>query len=188
MALTQSADLANRDDFGWRPAEGLVLAELSPRDGSVFMTAPFGEPVDLAGKLRGVLDLTVNKQDVDLVLQLYELRLDGAYVKLFDPAYAFRASYARDRVRRRLLVAGVRQQLEFQSERMTGRRLETGSRLVLTVAINKRADQQINYGAGNDVSEESIEDAGAPVRIRWHEGSFIEIAKLARSGDAAARE
>jgi hypothetical protein len=25
------------------------------------------------------------------------------------------------------------------------------------------------------VSEESLEDAGAPVRIRWHEGSFIEI-------------
>ncbi len=106
---------------------------------------------------------------------LYELRSNGEYVKLFEPAYAFRASYARDRVRRRLLMAGVRQQLPFQSERMVGRRLQAGSRLVLTLGINKRADQQINYGAGDDVSEESIEDAGAPVRIRWHEGSFIEI-------------
>jgi hypothetical protein len=25
------------------------------------------------------------------------------------------------------------------------------------------------------VSEESIEDAGVPVRIRWYNGSFIEI-------------
>jgi len=99
-------------------------------------------------------------------------------VKMLDPAYAFRASYARDRVRRRLLLAGVRQQLPFQSERMVGRRLQAGSRLALSIGINKRADQQINYGAGGDVSEESIEDAGAPTRIRWHEGSFIELPEV----------
>jgi hypothetical protein len=96
-------------------------------------------------------------------------------VKLFEPAYAFRASYASDRVRRRLLQAGVRQQLPFQSQRMVGHRLQAGSRLLLTLGVNKRADQQINYGAGDDVSEESVDDAGAPVRIRWHEGSFIEL-------------
>ena len=132
--------------------------------------------MELAGRLRGVLDFTVNKQDVDLVMTLYELRPDGRYVQLFDPPYAFRASYARDRVHRRLLVAGVRQQLPFQSAKLTGYQLLSGSRLVLRLGINKRADQQINYGAGNDVSEESIDDAGRPVRIRWHEGSFIEIA------------
>ena len=122
-----------------------------------------------------MLDFTINKYDVDLVLQLYELRANGEYVKLFDPAYAFRASYARDRVNRRLLMAGVRQQLPFQSERMVGHRLTAGSRLVLAIAINKRADQQINYGTGNDVSEESVDDAGAPIRVRWHDGSFIEL-------------
>jgi putative CocE/NonD family hydrolase len=175
MALTQTLDLRERNDAGWRPAQGLVFRELQPRDGALFMTEPFGETVDLAGTLGGVLDFTINKYDVDLVLALYELRSDGEYVKLFDPAYAFRASYARDRVRRRLLMAGVRQQLPFQSERMIARRLAAGSRLVLTLGINKRADQQINYGSRGDVSEESIEDAGAPLRIRWHEGSFIEI-------------
>src|SRR5688572_5577603 len=71
--------------------------------------------------------------------------------------------------------AGVRQQLPFQSERMVGQRLQTGSRLLLTLGINQRADQQINYGGAGDVSEQSIEDAGAPMRIRWHEGSYIEI-------------
>ena len=127
------------------------------------------------GRLRGGLDFTINKYDVDLVLMLYEQRSSGEYVKLFEPAYAFRASYARDRVKRRLLLNGVRQQLPFQSDRLVGRRLEAGSRLVLALGINKRADQQINYGAGGDVSEESIEEADAPIRIRWHEGSFIEI-------------
>jgi putative CocE/NonD family hydrolase len=177
MTLIRTLDLSDRTDADWRPARPLVVEDLQPRaDEALFMTDPLGEPVELAGRLGGVLDFTVNKQDVDLVMTLYELRPDGRYVKLFDPPYAFRASYARDRVHRRLLMAGVRQQLPFQSGKMTGYQLLAGSRLVLRLGINKRADQQINYGAGNDVSEESLADAGRPVRIRWHEGSFIEIA------------
>ncbi len=175
MALTQTLDLRDRSGAEWRPALELVRKALQPRDGALFVTEPFEEGLDLAGRLRGVLDFTINKYDVDLVLQLYELGANGEYVKLFDPAYAFRASYARDRVERQLLAAGVRQQLPFQSERMLGRRLGAGSRLVLAIAINKRADQQINYGAGKDVSEESLDDAGAPIRVRWHDGSFIEV-------------
>jgi hypothetical protein len=175
MSLTETLDLRDRTDVDWRPARELILSELQARDGALFVTEPFEEGVDVAGRLRGVLDFTVNKLDVDLVVMLYELRSNGDYVKLFEPAYAFRASYARDRTRRHLLMAGVRQQLPFQSERMVGRRLEPGSRLALALGINKRADQQINYGAGDDVSEESIEDARAPIRIRWHDGSYIEI-------------
>jgi putative CocE/NonD family hydrolase len=184
MSLTLTRDLRDRTDVGWRPRRELVLAEIEPREGVLFATEPFDEPVDLAGRLRGELDFTVNKYDVDLVLMLYEVRASGEYVKLFEPAYAFRASYARDRARRRLLTAGVRQQLPFQSERMVGHRLQAGSRLLLTVGINRRADQQINYGGAGDVSEQSIEDAGAPVRIRWHEGSYIEIP----SGDRTGRD
>jgi putative CocE/NonD family hydrolase len=175
MALAETLDLRDRTDAEWRPTRELVLTEVPPRAGTLFLTAPFTEPVDLAGRLRGVLDFTINKYDVDLSLMLYELRANGEYVKLFEPAYAFRASYARDRIRRRLLMAGMRQQLPFLSERMIGRRLEAGSRLGIALGINKRADQQINYGAGDDVSEESVDDAGAPIRVRWHEGSFIEI-------------
>ncbi len=175
MSLTETVDLRDRTDVGWRPARELVRRELQARDGALFVTEPFGNGVDLAGRLRGVLDFTINTHDVDLVMMLYELRSDGEYVKLFEPAYAFRASYASNRVRRRLLLNGVRQRLPFQSERMVGRRLQAGSRLVLALGINKRADQQINYGFGDDVSEESIENADGPVRIRWHDGSFIEI-------------
>ena len=175
MALTETVDLRDRSDAEWRPATELVLKELQPREGTLFLTDPFAEGVDLAGRLRGLLDFTINKYDVDLVMTLYELRPDGEYVKLFDPAYAFRASYARDRIQRSLLMAGLRQQLPFQSERMVGRRLEAGSRLALAVRINKRADQQINYGTAGDVSEQALADASAPIRIRWHEGSYIEI-------------
>jgi uncharacterized protein len=175
-SLTASMSLRDRRDADWRPSREIVLDVLPAREGTaLFMTEPFSSPVDVAGRLSGVLDFTINKQDVDLVLMLYELRSTGEYVKLFDPAYAFRASYAKDRVHRRLLVAGVRQQLPFQSEKMVGHELQAGSRLVLALGINKRADQQMNYGTGKDVSEESVADGRSAVRIRWHEGSFIEI-------------
>jgi putative CocE/NonD family hydrolase len=174
MSLTETVDLRDRSDAASRPKQELVLQD-EPTAGTLFVTEPFETPTDLAGRLRGALDFTINKYDVDLSLMLYELRSHGEYVRLFDPPFVFRASYARDRINRHLLLAGVRQQRPFQSDRMLGRRRQPGSRLVLAIAVNKRADQQINYGAGNDVSEESIDDAGAPLRIRWHEGSFIEI-------------
>jgi hypothetical protein len=105
---------------------------------------------------------------------MYELLPGGEYVQLFEP-YAFRASYALDRVHRHLLKAGERQELAFRSERLMGRRLQAGSRLVLVIGINKRPDQQINYGTGNDVSEESLADGKVPVKIRWYSGSYIEV-------------
>jgi putative CocE/NonD family hydrolase len=173
--LPQTFDLQDRSDIGWRPIRELVQRTLKARDGELFVSEPLKQAVDIAGLLRGQLDFRVNKQDMDLVVSLYELRTNGEYVKLFDPAYAFRASYARDRVRRHLLHAGERQQLSFRSERMMARRLQAGSRLIMALGINKRADQQLNYGTGDDVSEESIEDAGVPVRIRWYNTSFVEI-------------
>jgi hypothetical protein len=106
---------------------------------------------------------------------LYELLPSGEYLELFDPAYEFRASYARDRVHRHLLKAGERQKVSFTSDRLTSRRLQAGSRLVVVLGINKRADRQINYGGGDDVSVEALEDGTEPVKIRWYSDSYIDI-------------
>jgi uncharacterized protein len=43
------------------------------------------------------------------------------------------------------------------------------------LSVNKRPDRQINYGTGNAVNTESIEDARVPVRIRWYSDSYIDI-------------
>jgi hypothetical protein len=94
---------------------------------------------------------------------------------LFDPADELRLSYAADRVHRHLLKAGERQKLSFAGERITSRRLEAGSRLVIVLRISKRPDREINYGTGNDVSEESIEDGKTPLRVRWYNDSYVEI-------------
>ena len=90
---TRGADVPHRDPsiFGIAPTldggprRSSFSGRLQPRDGALFVTEPFDEPVDLAGRLRGELDFTINKYDVDLVVMLYELRSDGEYVKLFEP-------------------------------------------------------------------------------------------------------
>ena len=68
MSLTEAVDLRDRTDIGWRPARELVRRELQARDGALFVTEPFSNGVDLVGRLRGVLDFTINTHDVDLVM------------------------------------------------------------------------------------------------------------------------
>jgi uncharacterized protein len=172
--LPQTFDLADRSDAKWMPPSEIVSRTLKPHNGEMFVSEPLAQPMELSGLLSGSLDLRVNKQDMDLYVALYEQLPSGEHLELTEP-YEFRASYASDRSKRRLLKAGVRQQLEFRSERLTSRRLQAGSRIVIVLGIVKRPDRQINYGTGDDVSEESIEDARVPVKIRWYGSSYVDI-------------
>jgi hypothetical protein len=140
-----------------------------------FVSDPLPRAIELNGLFSGRLDFTVNKMDMDLNIALYELLPSGEYLELFDPVYAFRASYASDRVHRHLLKAGERQQLTFRGERLTSRRLQAGSRVVVVLGVNRRPDQEINYGGGDDVSVESITDGKVPLKIRWYSDSYIDI-------------
>jgi hypothetical protein len=53
--------------------------------------------------------------------------------------------------------------------------MQTGSRLVMVLGVNNRPDREINYGTGGDVSGESIDDGGVPLKIRWYGDSYIDI-------------
>jgi hypothetical protein len=139
------------------------------------MSGPMKKAADFNGLLSGRLDFTVNKMDMDINIAAYALTAAGDYVRLFNPADELRLSYAADRAHRHLLKAGERQTLSFVGGRMTSRRLEAGSRLVIVLRVGKRPDREINYGTGNDVSEESIEDGKTPIRVRWYNDSYIEI-------------
>jgi hypothetical protein len=74
-----------------------------------------------------------------------------------------------------LLRPGERERLDFQSVRLTSRRIEPGSRIVVLINVIKQPNMQINYGTGKDVSDETIADAGEPLRIRWFGDSFIDL-------------
>jgi hypothetical protein len=172
----QTVDLADRSDAGYLPPFAIAgSTELPVHNAIVFESEPMSKPTQVSGALSGQFDFMPNKQDLDIKLALYEKLDNGQYIALFDPPYAFRASYAADRVHRHLLRAGERQTLAFQAERLTSRRLAAGSRLVLVVGINKRPDMQINYGTDADVSDGTLDDARIPVNIRWYSTSYIEL-------------
>jgi putative CocE/NonD family hydrolase len=167
--------LADRGDPALSPPNGIVSKSLQIRDAVVFVSDPLKHSQEFSGLFSGKLDFTVNKQDLDLSIALYELLPSGDYIQLFDPVYEFRASYAHDRITRQLLRAGERQQLTFKSDRLTSRKLETGSRVVMVLGVNKRPDRQINYGTGGAVNEESVDDGHIPVKIRWYSDSYIDL-------------
>jgi uncharacterized protein len=175
--VAQVVDLADRTDASsWTAQSDIAGKSVEVRNATTYVSEPLPKALELQGAWSGRFDLTINKMDVDLRIAAYELLPGGDYVQLFEP-YAFRASYARDRVHRHLLKAGERQPLSFRIERLTSRKLQAGSRLVLVLGVNKRPDEEINYGSGDDVSEESLDsdDDKVPVKIRWWGDSFIEV-------------
>jgi hypothetical protein len=179
--IEQTVNFADRKDAAlnvdnWNGKEIIVSRELTAPNGFVFVSEPFKSPIELSGLFSGRLDFITNKKDFDFGIQIFELTPGGEYIAL--SYYSARASYAGDRSRRRLLVPGKRQHLNFESGLLTSRQLGIGSRLVMTLSIIKRADMQINYGTGRDVSDETIADAKRSLNIKWLSNSFIEIPVL----------
>ncbi len=173
-SVTQTVDLTDRADADRRiPGGGIVDKEINREGALVFVSDPLRTPAELSGLFSGRLDLIANKKDFDFAVELYELTAAGEYVEL--PFYMARASFVKDRGHRQLLTPGKRQRLDFRSGRLTSRRLATGSRLVVALRILKSPGAQINYGTGKDVSDETIADAGEPLKIRWLGSSFVDL-------------
>lgn len=162
-------DFTDRSDIDY---EGSAT-ELDTRNALLFTTAPLDRAMELAGAFSGRFDITINKRDVDLSVVLFEHRADGQYIQL--ASYLARASYVADRTRRQLLEPGRTHTLTFESDTLMGHRVERGSRILALVGVPRSQDLQINYGAGGDVSDESIADSGEPLRLSWGPESYLEL-------------
>ena len=174
VSIAQTVQFKDRGDADWTPPPRLAGKVPEARNGLAFVSDPLPQGLELDGRLSGTLDLDLDRMDLDLRLALYELPPGGGALQLGQP-YTFRASYAGDRVHRRLLKAGERQQLDFSAETMIARKVQPGSRLLLLLEVNKRPDQQINYGTGGEVSGESIAAAHRPLQIRWYGDSVVML-------------
>ena len=58
---------------------------------------------------------------------------------------------------------------------MTSKKIKKGSRLIVVLNINKHPFEQLNYGTGKDVSNETIKDAKIPLKVKWYNNSYIKI-------------
>lgn len=166
-------DLADRTDAEYLPAANIVNKTFDTHNGLAFVSEPLRQPVEISGLFSAELDFASNKKDMDVKLALYERLQNGDYFEL--PQHIIRASYARDRSRRQLLQPGRRARMKLVSAKLTSRRLQAGSRIVVVLSLIKQPDMQINYGTGAEVSDETIHSATVPLSVRWYGGSFIDI-------------
>jgi predicted acyl esterase len=172
--LYQEVDFADRETaYNDYYPDPIVGKKPDLANGFSFISEPFDEPVEISGTFLGEVRVTINKKDLDIGLVFYEVMPDG---ELFQLTYFMgRASYAKDMSTRKLLTPGHVESIPFDKTRMVSRRLSKGSRLLVTLNINKNPFAQINYGTGKDVSDEDINDAKTPLQIKWHNDSYVKI-------------
>lgn len=151
----------------------IVTHAIDAWTGLVFASAPFARDTQINGLFRGDLDVVANKRDFDFEIDVYEQQPDGSYFQLSH--YMARASYVQARSTRHLLTPGERTRLRFTAGRTTSRQLRKGSRLIVVLSVIKNPFVQINYGSGRDVSDETIQDAGAPLKLEWFGDSSITV-------------
>lgn len=151
----------------------IIWEDLNDGGGIMYKTAPLSNYVEFNGCFTGQMNVSINKRDMDYSAVLFEQMPDGKYFYL--TYFMGRASFAKNYSKRELLTPNKKTALPFSNSYFTSRKLSKGSRLVLIVNVNKSSSEQINYGTGKDVNEETIKDAGEPMQIKWYNDSFISI-------------
>jgi len=174
IVTTHEVDFTDRvkfHNFHAYPAP-IVQGPLSYVTESLFLSQPFEAATVVSGSFTGELNVVINKKDFDYGVTVYEAMPGG---KLFHLGYAIqRASYAEDPEKRRLLKPGKPAKLKFETS-LVSRQMMPGSRLLVLVDAIKNPSAQVNYGTGKDVSDESVKDAGEPLKIEIRNGSYFEI-------------
>lgn len=171
--LTQTIDFADRSNQNNYYTPFIVNEELWEGNGLAFVSDTFKRSFYVNGSFSGNLKAIVNKVDFDPTVVIYECRADGTYVKLSH--FIGRASYAKDKSKRQLLVPGKLESIPFSNTRMVSKKIEKGSRLLILLNVNKNPFEQINYGTGKEVSDENIRDAKVPLQVKWRNDSWIKV-------------
>jgi putative CocE/NonD family hydrolase len=168
-----NVDMSDRKTPHHASSWQIIQKELNEPNGLIFTTEPFEKTLELAGAITGNFALAINKKDVDIGFNFYELKPNGETFKL--TRYISRASYANDMSKRQLLTPNKKTIVPIINSTMTAKLIEKGSRLVIVLNVNKNSGAQVNMGTGKDVSEETIADAGEPLEIKWFSDSEINI-------------
>lgn len=143
------------------------------KDKLVFESDALQDPVEINGSFTGNLKVTINKKDIDVRIILYELTSKGEYIQL--SSYLGRASYAKNKEKRQLLVPGKISEIPVNNTYFVSKKIEKGSKLIIVLGVNTSPFEQMNYGTGKDVSLETMADAKEPLEIKWYNDSYVEI-------------
>lgn len=172
-AALQTIDFADRSDVSSYYYLNPLIYDSLNTNGLVFASDPLTQPLTISGAFSGVLKTVINKTDMDYHVLLFEQMPNGKY--FFLSYFMGRASYATSAENRRLLKPGRIESIPFTNSYITSRQLSKGSRIIIVLNINKSPFEQINYGTGKNVNDESIKDAKIPLQIKWFNDSYIDI-------------
>jgi len=172
--LCQEVDFANREiqNNDYYP-DPIIRKEIETSNGFIFISEPLKESMLINGSFLGEIKASINKKDMDIGVTLYEVMPNGEYFHL--SYFLGRASYAKDSTKRNLLNPNAIESIPFSNTHLVSKQLSKGSRLVVSLNVNKNPFSQLNYGTGKEVSDESIENAKEPLRIKWYNDSYVEI-------------
>jgi uncharacterized protein len=179
LPVKQEVNLTDRSNIDAQEpiinGDGPILdSSLFQNNHLAFVSDPLTKNYDINGSFLASLEAIVNKKDMDVVIKLYEQLPDGRYFQL--SSNVARCSYLKNPEKRQLLTPGKPVNISLHNTYFTSRHLQKGSRIVLILGINKSPDWQINYGTGNDVSQETINDAGVPINVSWlTNSSYIKL-------------
>ena len=172
--VLQTIDFNDRDTWNVNYWRALVIWDsLTGNNAPVYLSAPIENDIIISGSFLGQIKASINKKDFDFSINLFEQRPDGKF--FFLSYFMGRASYAKNIAKRILLNPGKMETIPFTNTQITVKKISKGSRIVALVNVNKSPFEQINYGTGKDVNEETIRDAKDPLRMKWYNSSYIEI-------------
>ncbi len=170
---TQLVDLADRSVQHNIDFMNVIQPALPGETGLVFISEAFEQDMQYAGSPTGYFSISINKRDVDIGFNLYQIQPDGRAFHLSH--YRSRASFARDSSKRQLLVPYQKTKIPLVNTRMSARKLIKGSRIALVLDVNKNEQAQVNMGTGKDVSDETIADAKEKLQLNWYTDSKIHL-------------
>ncbi|AZA76919.1 CocE/NonD family hydrolase [Chryseobacterium sp. G0186] len=138
-----------------------------------FESEVLDKDVIISGNISGFFSVSINKKDLDTDTSLYEIQPDGKSFLLSN--HIGRASYSKNNEVRQLLTPNKIEQIPIKQSIFISKKIAKGSKLLLLVGVSKNPSWQINYGTGKDVSDETIQDSGEPLKIKWYNDSYVEI-------------
>lgn len=176
--INYQIDLSERNEkdlhhFTVGSLNNILSEDIRSQNAIKFVSDIFESDLTINGTFEGKLSISINKRDMDVLVQLYEIKPDGTYFFLSESL--LRASYAKNREKRELLKPGLNYKIPIKQSFMVSKKISKGSRIMVLASVNKSKYWEVNYGTGKPVCEENIEDATTPLLVKWYNDSFIKV-------------
>ncbi|MCI0415309.1 CocE/NonD family hydrolase [bacterium] len=164
----QKPDRYVYDPLDLRPAE-LETSEVSEyltdqryalnlhRNGLVYHSEPFAEPVEVSGHLKLIAWISMDVPDTDFQVSAYEIAREGKSILLSEDL--LRARYRDSLLHEKLVKPGEVNRYQFDSFPFISRKIAKGSRIRLLIRCPNTIYLQKNYNSGRIVAQESAKDA-----------------------------